>query len=275
MYRTIKCELWNDLAVRKLSIEAKLLFVYLITNRHTHVSGIYYLPRILIGHETGMAPAQVRRGIDTLSIRHLLLTDEKNEIVFVINMFGHQARGGKHDKGAATQLESLHKSPLINDFLDRYPQVREHLPDTLSIPHRTKDQDQDQDQDQDKKKNIVVSAKPSTTDLAFESFWKEARQIYSDLGMSIGSKAQAKAAWNKKPRLKQDNAVRVLLQSLELQATAKKAISRTGKDPIQFKHLVRWIRHECWDDDPDPLPKKHEPAPRIQELIPHDFGAKS
>jgi len=268
MYRTIKCELWNDPAVRKLPTEAKLLFLYLITNQHTHVSGIYYLPKILIQHETGLAPAQVKRGIDTLSIGHLLLYDEENEISFVVNMFDHQAKGGKLDKGAATQLESLHNSPLINDFLDRYPHVKEHLPDTLSIPHRRGiPQEQEQEQEQEQIQEKVFEAK--TLDYNFEAFWREAKKVYQDVGMPIGSKAEAKTAWKRVKGI-----TPLVGKQLERQAEAKKAIARTGKDPIQLKHLCRWIKHRCWEDEPDPVPKPTSTS-RISAEIPHDFGGEA
>ena len=93
MYRTIETSLWNDPKVRALPPNAKLLFIYLITNVHAHVSGLYYLPSLFIAHETGL------KGIDalwdTLSIPCLALKDDKNEVVWVVNMLRYQGAGGK------------------------------------------------------------------------------------------------------------------------------------------------------------------------------------
>src|SRR5688572_3122740 len=43
-FRTVQTHFWTDPDVRKLPPDSKLLLLYLITNPHTHVSGIYYLP---------------------------------------------------------------------------------------------------------------------------------------------------------------------------------------------------------------------------------------
>ncbi len=55
MYRTICTQLWTDKKVQQLGVSGKLLFCYLITNPHSHLSGIYYLPQELITKEAGLA----------------------------------------------------------------------------------------------------------------------------------------------------------------------------------------------------------------------------
>ena len=56
MYRTIDTTcLWDDPKVKPLCADAKLLFVYLVTNRHAHLSGIYYLLPAAIVKETGLS----------------------------------------------------------------------------------------------------------------------------------------------------------------------------------------------------------------------------
>jgi hypothetical protein len=47
MYRTIETSMWTDAKFRGLPAPARLLFLYLITNPHAHVSGIYYLPDVI------------------------------------------------------------------------------------------------------------------------------------------------------------------------------------------------------------------------------------
>lgn len=142
MYRTICCELWTDEKVQALSAHEKLLFLYLITNPHSHMSGIYYLPKAFIQHELNLG-----RGFDGVWMgllqSGLIDADEKRSQVWVKNMLPYQARGHKAEKGVASHLYTLHSSPLLERFLAQYPQIVQYLSpdfircpiDTLSIPH--------------------------------------------------------------------------------------------------------------------------------------------
>jgi hypothetical protein len=136
MYRTICTQLWTDKNIQALSIQGKLLFVYLITNPHTHLSGIYYLPQELIRKETGLSDTLCNTLLDTLSECERAHYDPETSTVFVVNMFEYQGKGPKNEKSAAKQLETLHHTRLIPLFLKRYPAVESFCPDTLLIPYR-------------------------------------------------------------------------------------------------------------------------------------------
>jgi len=144
MYRIIQSTLWTDPKIKKLDPKTKLLFMYLITNPHAHVSGIYYLPRPFIAHETGLSDEEVKEGIETLSRGYLVATDTQNDLIWVINMLRIQGAHATILKSVATQLEGCHKSSLISLFLKHY--------DTLAIPYRyptdgVKLQEQEQEKD--------------------------------------------------------------------------------------------------------------------------------
>src|SRR5262249_45764106 len=95
MYRSIDAKFWTDPHVRELHPNAKLIFLYCITNIHSHVSGIYYLPKVLMQHETGLTSADVTKGIDTLSKGYLAFYDDDSEVVWVRSMARYQAHGTK------------------------------------------------------------------------------------------------------------------------------------------------------------------------------------
>ena len=86
MYRRIDTAIWTMPAMRQLEPPAKLLYLYLRTNPHGHLSGIYYLPLTLAMHETGLSEAELGYGIDTLSIGHWARYDAENEVVWVVDM---------------------------------------------------------------------------------------------------------------------------------------------------------------------------------------------
>ena len=130
MYRQVKTEFWTDPKIKTLSPRDKTLMLYFITSPRSHFSGIYYLPLIDIENETGIKKANIRSGIDTLSICDLVQYNYDFEIIWVCKMLQHQANSENEKilKNVETHLKTLHKCPLIKDFLNFY--------DTLSIPYR-------------------------------------------------------------------------------------------------------------------------------------------
>src|SRR5574341_976697 len=130
IYRTICTQLWTDKKIQQLTVHGKLLFVYLITNPHTHLSGIYYLPKELITKETGLSHTLSDTLFHTLSELKRAYYDHETSTVFVVNMFSYQGQGEKNERSCANQLDGLHHSPLIARFLERYPKVRQFCSDT-------------------------------------------------------------------------------------------------------------------------------------------------
>lgn len=154
MYRTIDTALWTDPAVRKLDAAGKLLFVYLITNPHAHVGGIYYLSPTWAIHDTGLAASKLDTLSDTLSGLGLARFDQKTDVVWVCKMFKYQGGGEKLERSVGRHLVSLHNSFLIKEFLELYPRVRRYIPDTLSdtlshTPSEVGSKEQEQEQEQD------------------------------------------------------------------------------------------------------------------------------
>jgi hypothetical protein len=156
MYRTIDVSLWSDPKVAELKLEAKALFIYLITNQMTHVSGIYYLPKVFVCKQLRISDTLYDTLSKMLEKTELVYFDPPREIVFVRNFFRHQGKGTKNAIAAASHLYSLHRSPLIDSFLCVYPEVRNFLKypiDTVSIPHPDwKAEEQEQEQEQNKEK---------------------------------------------------------------------------------------------------------------------------
>lgn len=124
----VNTKMWSDPKFKSLSPNEKLLFVYLFTNQHAHLSGIYYLPPPVIQYETRLSEAIIGKGIDTLSIRYLIRIDTLSDVIWVVNMLKYQSTSKKIMKAVASQLETLHKCPLIEGFLDYYSK--------LKIPYR-------------------------------------------------------------------------------------------------------------------------------------------
>lgn len=126
---------WTDPEIRELSADDKLLLTWFITNPYRHYSGVYFFEFDSISKQTGLSEKTVRKGIDTLSAAKFIKYNLKFSMVWVIKMARHEVRKNekteqyseKQTKGIANHFLTLHKCPLIKDFLDYY--------DTLQIPY--------------------------------------------------------------------------------------------------------------------------------------------
>ena len=119
---------WTDPEIRGLSSEDKMVLVWFITNPYRHYSGLYFFEFDSIAKQTGLSEKTVRKGIDTLLEQKFIKYNLKFSIVWVIKMARHEVvRGEKsgeyslrQTKGIANHLETLHKCPLIREFLAYY-----------------------------------------------------------------------------------------------------------------------------------------------------------
>ena len=234
VYRNIETSLWDDPKVLGLPAPGKLLFVYLITNRHTHVSGIYVLPPVLAQFETGLKPETWDTLCHTLSEVGLVRFDVERSVVWVVRMFEYQGKGEKNEKSAAKHLDTLHKSPMIKDFLRTYPGVKEHKSHRVS--HRVSRvgvQEQDQEQDQEQKNNPPKPPKGGDVP-GFAEFW-------TAYPKKIGKDA-ARKAWAKRTGVP----LPAILSAIREQAQSE----QWRKDGGQFiPNPATWLNQGRWEDE--------------------------
>jgi len=130
---------WTDPWFRKLPTHCKLLFIYLWTNNHKNLTGLYAIDIATIGFETGLTSEQIREG---LSILHPKVKyDYKKEIIWVVNHVRHQFMRTKNISykiivGIEKALISLNKHPFIKEFLDKYSDLEiqyQYPMDSVSI----------------------------------------------------------------------------------------------------------------------------------------------
>lgn len=172
MYRTIESSTWDDPKVKALAPNGKLLFLYLVTNRHGHVSGIYYLPRVLVELECGIAGKALETAFNTLSSSGLIDRDSARDLVWVRKMFRHQGRGEKNCRAAARQLETLHKSFLIRRFVDCYPEVATYLRASLDALSEVGSPEQEQEQSEEREPEHGGPASPAPRRADSEIAWR-------------------------------------------------------------------------------------------------------
>ena len=134
-YRSVKVEMWaQDEWFMELPIDAKLLWLYLFTNAHTSVAGIYKLPIRTICSETGIDQERVK------SLLHGFAQDGKAKhsdgVVWVVKMRENQLPGKLSPK-VKTRLDKDVASIPYCELKRRYLIAYGYPIDTVSIPTPT------------------------------------------------------------------------------------------------------------------------------------------
>ena len=62
----INTKIWTDDYFAELSLKEKMIWIYLLTNRYTHICGIYQIPIRFIANETGIDKKEVDAAIEKL-----------------------------------------------------------------------------------------------------------------------------------------------------------------------------------------------------------------
>lgn len=107
-YRTLHTKLWQDEWICELEADAKLLFIYLVTNRAASVAGIYKLPFKFIAFETGLSLARVNKLLDEFQKAGKVYHEDG--VIWVKRLRSYQTYDGK----ASEQVEKR----IVKDLAD-------------------------------------------------------------------------------------------------------------------------------------------------------------
>lgn len=130
--RYVNTRFWNDNYVSNLDPTEKLLFIYLLTNEHTNISGVYELPFKIMAVETGIDESMFKKILPRLKgrIRYI------KGIVVIKNHIKHQETKSPNVKtGILNCLKDLDKDFLENLINKGYYILPRYYIDTLCIPY--------------------------------------------------------------------------------------------------------------------------------------------
>lgn len=103
--RYINTKFWSDPFVQDLTQEEKLLYLYLLTNEHTNILGIYEISFKTISFESGYDLDTVSKALDRLSKANKV--HFKFGIVIVTNFLKYQSLNPKVIKGIEREFAEL------------------------------------------------------------------------------------------------------------------------------------------------------------------------
>jgi len=105
--------------------DALLVALYLLTNPHANMLGLYYLPTAYIAHETGLGADQALKALKAVCNSGFCAYDFDKEIVFVSEMAAFQigeqlAASDKRCSGVRREYDALPLNRFLGAFFDRY-----------------------------------------------------------------------------------------------------------------------------------------------------------
>lgn len=252
-YAKISPQFWIGDTGRKLrdaGQEAMLVGLYLLSNPHANMLGLYYLPKLFIAHETGLGLEGASKGLRRAIEAAFCSYDEASEMVFIHEMARYQiadqlAPTDKQCAGIQREYDSLPSNPFLSAFYEKYAEAfhlktrRENgrASEGASMPLRSQEQEHDQEQEQ---------LKPSSSEQKGRS---DLATPLSKKPKAEPSKAATVLACLLKAEILRNKADYKITQAQERSwaVTVDRMLRLDGRKPEEAADLIRWAqRDEFW-----------------------------
>lgn len=112
--RSINTAIWSDVWFEGLDASQKLLFIYLITNSHNNLIGVYEVSIRKIAFETGLNIETVKKGLEGFGRVGKVLY--KDGFIILINFIRHQSYNNNMRKSAVRLFNELPAYIKPNDL---------------------------------------------------------------------------------------------------------------------------------------------------------------
>lgn len=155
---------------RQMGLSTQLVAIYLLTNPHSNMLGIYYLPLAFIAHEIGLTSEEVDEALNNLIQLNFCTYDSNTEYVWVHDMAFEQLSpslklSDHRVKNIKDLVNSLPELPFLNLFIGKYGTAYHifNSDSTLEDPSRSlrsKEKEIENEKEKEKKKEIIMSGKP-------------------------------------------------------------------------------------------------------------------
>ena len=114
-YSRISARFWVD--TKGWSERNRLVVLYLLTNPHSTMEGLYYLPIGYLCADLGLTPKQAHAALKFIGQAGVVSYDPAAEVAFVRKALKHGAPSApNHITGAINRLKGVPWSPLWHEF---------------------------------------------------------------------------------------------------------------------------------------------------------------
>ena len=114
--RGFQTELWTDPFIQELSPEAKLLFIYLWTNKHCNQAGLYEITLRTIAFDTGLSVESLPEIMKQLEPKVAWYPGQN--LVWVKNFLKRQCKSNSFLIAAAKSLKTVRNNGLVAEFVN-------------------------------------------------------------------------------------------------------------------------------------------------------------
>lgn len=113
-YQKIESKIWHDEKFKKLSDDAKILFLYFLTSPHSNILGAYVLPKEYIIADLKWSSKRLSKPFAELLKSELCFYENSTELLLVANHLKHNPiENPNQAKSAAKSLNDLPKSSIF------------------------------------------------------------------------------------------------------------------------------------------------------------------
>lgn len=179
IYGSVQIQFWENQEIQRLSDQAKLLAIYLLTAPHSNMLGCFRIPEGYIREDLNWCHATVKNAINALKNIEFITHDTKNSWVVIHDFLKwNPIQNPKQAIGIQkifflVPKESIVFKPLVKGLLKYAKYLNEEFKDSLfdidnDINTVTQDcaTDKEQNKNQNKDQNIIsLSGKPDVVNL--------------------------------------------------------------------------------------------------------------
>ncbi|MCK8824709.1 hypothetical protein [Fuchsiella alkaliacetigena] len=123
-YVKVATKFWTDEKVRKLSEDARELYLYILTSPHSNMAGYYRLPKAYIAedlyfnNDLAKGLERVSKGLKELIENGLIRYCESSSVVLICNFFKYNSIQNKNQaKGVNNKISELPENRLTSYFI--------------------------------------------------------------------------------------------------------------------------------------------------------------
>lgn len=242
-YGKVHTSFWISDGMRRVSDDARLLALYLLTGQHTNMIGCFRLPDGYVSEDLSWTPERVSKGFDELSKNGFATRDSASKWVLICNFMSWNPVENPNQGIAALRLFSQvpDKSAVKSELARVMAEAIAHIgtsklkgSERVLEPFLNQKQEQEQEQEQEENTSGHGSATPSENDehvdgdnppkkSTYPDGFEQAWAIYPKRAGG-NSKADACKAWN--TRVNSGVAIQELLDGTQRYADY---VTATGK----------------------------------------------
>ena len=177
IYTKIDSRLWSDEEFTELSVNGKLLFIYVLTCNHRNMIGLYSIPVLYAQADLGWTNEQVCKGFNELLDKGFIKYNFKTNIIFIKNFLKYNPLENPNQvKGAMKAMETIPTSAINSELVEYLRTVNkpflEPLIELLSKGLGKQEEKEEEEEEEEEEETITSTLNKTNIDLIIKEWNK-------------------------------------------------------------------------------------------------------